>query len=263
MPVLGLGTWESDGVLGRRAVREAVECGYRHIDTAQMYENEEEIGNAVEESDVDRERIFVTTKLARGNLAPDEVHSSCTESLERLRTDYVDLLLVHWPDDSVPLDETFGAMAELRENGRIRHIGVSNFPVEWMERAVETADFPIFCNQIEYHPYIDQKPVLSFCHEHHIAIVAYSPLAQGAVIDDRRLAEIGTRYDKTASQVALRWLVQQPNVAAIPKSTGLDHIEDNLNIFDFELSADDVSLIDSIEKDRRIINPPWAPRWDS
>ena len=262
MPVIGLGTWENDGVVGRRAVREAVDLGYRHIDTAQMYENEEEVGQAIKESEGARESLFVTTKLAPGNLKANDVKKSTGRSLDKLRADYVDLLLIHWPDDSVPLEETLGAMAELRNEGKVKHIGVSNFPVAKLKEAMEATDVPIFCNQVEYHPYLGQDAVLSFCRDNDIAVVAYSPLARSRAIEDKRLAEVGSRYDKTAAQVALRWLVQQPGVAAIPKGTKKNHLEDNIDIFDFELSDDDMSLIDSLEKDQRIIDPSWAPEWD-
>lgn len=262
MPVLGLGTWQNDGVIGRRAVREAIDLGYRHIDTAQMYENEEEVGQAVKESGVHRNGLFITTKIAPGHLRPANVLSSCDQSLKRLVTGYVDLLLVHWPDESVPLEETLGAMAELREQGKVRHIGVSNFTVDLLEQAMAATEVPIFCNQVEYHPYLDQSAVLSFCRDHDIAVVAYCPLAQGRVLDDRRLAEIGSRYDKTPSQVALRWLIRQDGVAAIPKATSKAHLEENLNILDFDLTDAEAEMIAGLEKDGRIINPSWAPDWD-
>lgn len=262
MPVVGLGTWENDGVVGRRAVREAIDLGYRHIDTAQMYQNEDEVGQAVKESGVGRDALFITTKVAPGNLKAKDVKDTVARSLENLRTDYVNLLLIHWPDESVPLEETLGAMSELRDEGQVRHIGVSNFPVAKLKEATDATDTPLFCNQVEYHPYLGQDDVLSFCRDNDMAVVAYSPLARGRAIGDKRLAEIGRRYDKTAAQVALRWLVRQPGVVAIPKGTSKDHLEDNIDIFDFELSDDEVSLIDSIEKDNRIIDPSWAPEWD-
>lgn len=262
MPVLGLGTWESDGIVGRRAVREAIDMGYRHIDTAQMYGNEDDVGQAIKESGVPRDDVFITTKIAPGNLRADDVRESCARSLDQLRTDHVDLLLIHWPDDSVPLAETLGAMTDLQSRGLTRQVGVSNFPVARLEEAAETSDVPLFCNQVEYHPYLDQEPVLSFCRDHDIAVVAYCPLGRGRVVEDGRLAEVGGRHDKSAAQVALRWLVRQPGVAAIPKASSPDHLRDNMDIFDFDLDEDEVSLIDSIEKDRRIIDPGWAPSWD-
>jgi diketogulonate reductase-like aldo/keto reductase len=262
MPVLGLGTWQNDGVIGRRAVREAVDLGYRHIDTAQMYENEEEVGQAVKESGVHRNGLFITTKLAPGHLRPANVLSACDRSLKRLVTDYVDLLLIHWPDESVPLAETLAAMEELRKQGKVRHIGVSNFTVDLLKRVRAVTDVPIFCNQVEYHPYLDQSAVLSFCRDQGIAVVAYCPLAQGKVIDDRRLAEIGSHYDKTAAQVALRWLIGQEGVAAIPKATSKAHLEENLDVLDFSLTDAEAAMIAGFEKGERLIDPSWAPDWD-
>lgn len=263
IPALGLGTWKVHGDTGRRAVLEALGLGYRHIDTAQMYQNEDVVGRAVAESDVDRGEVFITTKVAPGDLDARSVRSTCVASLERLRTDHIDLFLIHWPDASIPLEETLGEMAALREEGKVRHVGVSNFPTALLERALVAADVPIFCNQIEYHPYLSQEPVLSSCRDNGIAVVAYSPLAEGAAARDERLAEIGKRYDKTAAQVALRWLIQQPGVATIPKSSNVHRLGENLDIFDFELSEEDVSRIDSLEKNRRVIDPSWSPRWDT
>jgi 2,5-diketo-D-gluconate reductase B len=262
MPVIGLGTWQLEGVLGRRAVRSAIEMGYRHVDTAQMYENEEDVGQAMKESGVEREKLFVTTKLAIGNLNERSVRESCARSLERLITDYVDLLLIHWPDDAVPLEETLGVMVELKRSGQVKHVGVSNFPVDRLESAMKAVDVPIFCNQVEYHPYLDQERILSICRRNGIALTAYCPLARAKAAGDGRLAEIGSRYGKSAAQVALRWLIQQPGVAAIPKASGSAHLRENLDVFDFELTAEEVNLIDSIEKDHRLIDPEWAPTWN-
>lgn len=263
MPVLGLGTWQNDGVIGGRAVRTAIELGYRHIDTAQMYDNEDMVGQAIVETDIERDVLFVTTKVAPGNMDERSVRESCAKSLERLRTDYVDLLLIHWPDDSIPLAETLGAMADLRAKGQVKHIGVSNFSVDLMKEAIHAADFPIFCNQVEYHPYLAQDAVLSFCRKEGIALVAYCPLAQGAVVKDERLYDIGKRHDKSAAQVALRWLIRQRGVAAIPKATRPEHLEENFGVFDFDLTDAEQDAIDAFEKDRRLINPGWAPEWDN
>ncbi|MCF7838527.1 MAG: aldo/keto reductase [Candidatus Marinimicrobia bacterium] len=262
MPVLGLGTFQSGGADCRNAVRTALDTGYRHIDTAQMYENEQEIGKGIRDSSVPRDRIFLTTKLQMGQLDPDGVRASCANSLRALGTDYVDLLLIHWPEESVPLADTLGAMAALKQEGKIRHLGVSNFTVAWLEQALAVSEEPIFCNQIEYHPYIKQGPPMKVCHDHGLATVAYSPLARGQVLQDERLAEIGRKYGKSPAQIALRWLVRQTDVVAIPKGTSAAHIRENLDIFDFALDADDVASIGAFDHDQRLIDPEWAPRWD-
>lgn len=263
MPVLGLGTFQSRGEDCRRAVRAALDIGYRHIDTARMYENEEQVGKGIRDSEVPRDQIFLTTKLQVGRLDPVGVRESCENSLRALETDYVDLLLIHWPDESVPLADTLGAMSKLKHEGNIRHIGVSNFTVEWLNKALAATDEPVFCNQIEYHPYIKQYPPVNACHDHGIAIVAYSPLARGEVLKDERLSEIGRKHGKSSAQVALRWLVQQGDVIAIPKGTGETHIRENIEIFDFELDDEDIASIADGNCNKRLINPDWAPKWDT
>lgn len=262
IPALGLGTWQLSGDACRQTVRTALGLGYRHVDTARMYENESEVGRGIADSGVPRDEIFLTTKLEREHLDPVGVRESCSKSLSLLDTDHVDLLLIHWPEDDVPLEDTLGAMGELRDEGLTRHVGVSNFPVDWMRRAQLASPAPIFCNQVEYHAMLDQSVVLGHCREHAIPLVAYCPLAQGALSHHEVLAEIGRRHDRTAAQVALRWLVRQEGVVAIPKSSGRDHLRQNLDVFDFELDADDLAAIDSLPGDERRIDPPWSPDWD-
>lgn len=263
MPVLGLGTFESTGDACRNAVRTAIEIGYRHLDTARMYENEKEVGEAIEESGVSREDLFITTKLQMGRLDPEGVRQACEESLRLLKSDYVDLLLIHWPETSMSLSDTLRTMARLRTEGKIRHLGVSNFTMTLVKKALAATDVPIFCNQVEYHPYLDQGPLLRLCRQHEMAVVAYSPLARGRVVRDERLVGIGEKYGKTPAQVALRWLVQQGNVAAIPKGTSEGHIRENMQIFDFELEKDDFDAVSAFEENRRLIDPNWAPEWDT
>ena len=263
MPCIGLGTFQATGDECRNAVKTALDVGYRHIDTARMYKNEKEVGAGIKESEVPREDIFLTTKLQMGQLDEEGVKRSCENSLSDLETDYVDLLLIHWPEESVPLKETLGAMSDLKQEGKIRHIGVSNFTVEWMQRAVSATDEEIFCNQIEYHPYIKQAPPMRFCGQRGIGIVAYSPLARGKAVNDSRLASIATKHGKTAAQIALRWLVRQDDVIAIPKGRSEEHIRQNFEIFDFELDHEDMEAIGKFERDQRLIDPDWAPEWDS
>lgn len=263
IPALGLGTWQLEGDECREVVRTALELGYRHVDTAHMYENEREVGRGLQDAGVDRSEIFLTTKLQREELDPDGVRQSCSRSLDRLNTPYLDLLLIHWPEDETPVEDTIRTLAELRTEGLTRHIGVSNFPVAWMERALGATDVPIFCNQVEYHVMLDQSPVLEYCRGHEMPLVAYSPLAQGAAREDDTLAAIGKKHRRSASQVALRWLVQQSGVVAIPKSSSEEHLRQNMQVFDFELDDEDLGRIDALPKNRRRIDPPWSPDWDT
>jgi 2,5-diketo-D-gluconate reductase B len=246
IPKIGLGTWQNEGQACVDAVRTALELGYRHVDTAQMYENEAAVGRAIEAADVSRDDLFLTTKVWRSNLRHDDVIGSVEASLDELGVEYVDLLLIHWPHPRVPLDETLSAMAELREAGAVRHLGVSNFTADQLRDAIRVSDSPIVADQVLYHPYTDQPELRSVCRQHEVALTAYSPLARGAVLDDDTLADIGDRYGKSPAQVALRWLVQQDGVVAIPKASSRDHLEANLAVFDFELSAAEVERVDAL-----------------
>jgi 2,5-diketo-D-gluconate reductase B len=258
VPRLGFGTWQIQGEDCYAAVRDALDLGYRHIDTAQAYENEDRVGEAIADSRVARQDIFLTTKVWKDRLAYDDVISSTETSLGKLQTDYVDLLLIHWPVDDVPLEETLGAMSELRKQGKARHIGVSNFTPGLVRDALEIT--PIACNQVEYHPYLDQSKLVDQAAEHGMMLTAYSPLARGRVLGDEDLLDIGARYGKSAAQVALRWSIQQEPVVAIPKAASAEHRRSNLKIFDFELTDEEMRRIDAKRRDDRIINPSWAPR---
>ena len=243
VPALGLGTYQLRGEACVEAVGRALELGYRHVDTAEYYRNQPEVGEAVAESDVDRDELFLTTKVWRTNLTHDGVLRSADESLRKLGVDYVDLLLIHWPSRSVPTEETIRAMNRLQEDGSVRHVGVSNFSVGQLREAMAASETPILTDQVQYHPYQDRGDLLEFCIENDVLLTAYSPLAKGRIAADDTLREIGTRYDKTAAQVALRWLVQQDHVAAIPKASSEAHLRDNLAIFDFELSNDEMERV--------------------
>ncbi len=261
VPKLGFGTWE---ILGRdceEAVSDALEIGYRHIDTAQAYENEAEVGKALAASDIPRRELFLTTKLWRDDFAPDRVRPSVEGSLERLQVNCVDLLLLHWPNDEVPLEETLGALAQLREEGLIQHFGVSNFPARMLREALAVA--PIFADQVEFHPFLGQDELAELAVEKDFMVTAYSPLARGKVPDDPTLREIGERHGKTAGQVALRWLLDKPNVATIPKASSHERRLENFEVFDFELSDDDRAAIEGLPKDGRILDPGFAPDWDA
>lgn len=243
VPALGLGTWRLAGEDCRRAVETALSLGYRHLDTAQAYDNEREVGDAVAASDVDREELFLTTKLVNGNRAYDDVLRSTEESLAKLGTSYVDLLLVHNPHQRVPITETLRAMDELVDAGKVREIGVSNFGVDRLHEARETAEHELLTDQVQFNPYWDQTALLDYCDIHDLVLTAYSPLGHGGVLDDPVLAEIGTRYGKSPAQVALRWCLQHPNVSVVPKATSREHLAANLAVFDFELTAAEMERI--------------------
>lgn len=250
IPAVGLGTWRLTGEQCRQSVRTALDLGYRHVDTAQEYGNERQVGAALRNSDVDRGDIFVTTKLGRGNRGYEDVHRSVEGSLAKLGTDYVDLLLIHWPNLTTPLRSTLAAMNELIDASKVRHIGVSNFDLDRLARARELSEHGILTNQVQYNPYWPQAELLDYCRIHDIALTAYSPLAHGGVLDDPLLSEIGTRYGKTAAQVALRWVVQQPNVLTIPKASSREHLAENIDIFDFELTDKELERIRRPSKSR-------------
>ena len=241
VPSLGLGTWRLSGQECVKAVEHALALGYRHIDTAQMYTNEGEVGRGIRNSGVGREEIFLVTKVSTSNFSREKVIRSTRESLKKLQTEYVDLLLMHWPNPSVPLGETLGAMTVLQEEGSVKHVGVSNFPPSMVEDAARYAT--VFCNQVEYHPYTAQDELLEQAKEMDYLLTAYSPVAKGKVRNDVTLREIGEAYGKTPAQVALRWLVQQEKVAAIPKAASEDHLKSNLDIFDFELSDEELERV--------------------
>jgi len=243
VPALGLGTWELTGEQCYETVSTALELGYRHVDTAQYYGNERQVGRAIADSNVDRDDVFLTTKIKPGDAAREDLLAAARESLDRLGTDYVDLLLLHWPNPLVDLEETLGAMATLREEGAIRHAGVSNFSKKRLKRARQVSPVPILTNQVGFHPHRPRRELLAYCQEYDTMLTAYSPLAHGGLIDEDVLRAIGTKYDKSAVQVALRWAIQHHNVATIPKATSREHLAANIDIFDFTLTGDEMNRI--------------------
>jgi 2,5-diketo-D-gluconate reductase B len=262
IPAIGLGTWELRGRTCARVVEQAIKLGYRHIDTAQVYENEREVGEGLRGSGVRRDDVFVTTKVWTTHFAPNDLERSTKESLARLRLAEVDLLLLHWPNPQVPLAETLGALAHVRKLGMARHIGVSNFTVALIDEAVAACSEPLVCDQIEYHPYLDQTKVLQACARHGLALVAYSPIAKGRIKGDALLGQIGRKYRKTAAQVCLRWLVQQ-NVVAIPRTSRIERLSENIEIFDFELSGEEMQQVFRLgSAGNRLTDFGFAPKWD-
>jgi 2,5-diketo-D-gluconate reductase B len=263
VPALGFGTWPLSGADGVRAIREALDLGYRHIDTAQLYDNEAEVGTALKQAGVSRDELWITTKLAPNNLAAKDVARATAKSLERLGLDRVDLLLIHWPSRAVPLAETLDAMASLRAAGKTRFIGVSNFTVKLLDEAVGRIGANLLCDQVEYHPFLSQRAVLGAVRRHGLMLTAYSPVARGRVNDDPTLQRVAKKYGKTPAQIALRWLMEQDNVAAIPKAGRRAHMAANLAAFDFALEPADHDAIDALAGNGRIVDiAGWAPEWD-
>jgi 2,5-diketo-D-gluconate reductase B len=261
VPRLGFGTWQIEGSEATEAVRDALEIGYRQIDTARAYENEAEVGEGLARSGVDRGEIFLTTKIFPGDFEPDALKAAAEDSLRSLKTDYLDLLLLHWPDDSVPLERTLRALVELQEAGTIRHLGVSNFPAGLLAEALARA--PVFCDQVEYHPFLGQDRLLELARANDVLVTAYSPLAHGRVPGDATLTEIGEAHGKTAGQVALRWLLDQPGVSPIPKASSHERRVENFEVFDFSLSDEERERIDALPKNDRQIDPDFGPDWDA
>jgi 2,5-diketo-D-gluconate reductase B len=262
IPAIGLGTWELRGRACARLVEQALKLGYRHIDTAQVYENEREVGDGLRASRVRRDDVFVTTKVWITHFAPNDLERSTKESLTKLRLSEVDLLLLHWPNPQVPLAETLGALAHAKKLGMSRHIGVSNFTVALIDEAVAACPEPLVCDQVEYHPYLDQSRVKEACARHGMALVAYSPVAKGRIKSDETLALIGQAHGKTAAQICLRWLVQQ-NVCAIPRTSRIERLSENIDIFDFVLSDDEMQQISGLGSAKgRLTDYGFAPKWD-
>jgi len=263
MPVIGYGT----GWMGPDCVAvatAALNAGYRHIDTARKYGTERGIGDAIRASGVPREQLFITTKVSDENLGAADFARSVDTSLKELGVSYVDLLLVHWPNPKIPLAETMGALAAAKRQGLTRHVGVANFTVALINEAVRLCSEPLVTNQVEYHPYLDQTKVLNACRRHGLILTAHCPLGRGRLPNDPVLNEIGQRKGKTAAQVALRWAIQQEAIVPIPRSVNPARIAENVAIFDFTLSDDEMARISALKRPgSRIADPAGrAPVWD-
>jgi 2,5-diketo-D-gluconate reductase B len=264
IPLLGLGTWDLRGRACARVVEQALRLGYRHIDTAEMYDNEREIGEGLRASGIKRDEVFVTTKIWPAHFAPLALERAAHECLARLRLSDVDLLLLHWPNPQIHLAETLGALAKVKREGLARNIGVSNFTVALIEQALSATSEPLVCDQIECHPFLDQSKVIAACRQHGMAVVAYSPIARGNARNDAVLARIGASHGKTAAQTCLRFLVQQ-DIAVIPRTSKVERLQENAAIFDFTLSAREMAEISGLAQPKgRIVD--WAfsgqPKWD-
>jgi diketogulonate reductase-like aldo/keto reductase len=264
IPLLGLGTWDLRGRTCARMVEAALRLGYRHIDTAEMYDNEREVGEGLHASRLARGDVFVTTKVWPAHFAPRDLERAARDSLSRLRLREIDLLLLHWPNPQIPLADTLGALCKVKRDGLVRHIGVSNFTVKLLDEAVRLSTEPLICNQIECHPFLDQSKVIAACRRHGMAVVAYSPIARGGARNDKLLTRIGAAHGKTAAQVCLRFLVQQ-EIAVIPRTSKEARLSENAAIFDFALSAAEMKEIAGLaRRDGRVVDWSYSGRmqWD-
>lgn len=264
IPALGFGTFRMPGEDVLKILPLALKTGFRHIDTAQIYGNEAEVGEAIARSGLARSDIFLTTKVWVDRFSRRDMGPSVDESLKKLQTDHVDLLLLHWPKSPVPLDEQIEGLNALVDAGKVRHIGVSNYNCALMGEAVRLSKAPIVTNQIEYHPYLDQTAVLSAARSYGLSVTAYYAMADGRVPKDELLQDIGARHGKTAAQVSLRWLIQQQSVAALTKTATESRLAENFAVFDFSLDAEEMDAISALARpDGRIVNPGHlAPEWD-
>jgi 2,5-diketo-D-gluconate reductase B len=262
LPRLGLGTYRMQGTVCREAVESALALGYRHIDTAEMYANEDAIGAALAAANVPRGELHVTTKVWPENLAPDAIRRSFDSSLKKLKLDFVDLYLIHWPAKGMNLPAALEALMALKEEGRTRAIGVANFTVALLKQAVEEIKAPIACNQIEYHVMLDQSKVMGYMAEKSIPLVAYCPLAQGRAASDETLTAIGRKHGAAPAQVALKWLLEQNGVAAIPKAARQESQQANLDALKLQLDDEDRKVIAALPKDKRFVSPAFSPDWD-
>jgi 2,5-diketo-D-gluconate reductase B len=262
MPGIGFGTLGNVGDAGCALVEAALAEGYRYIDTSRFYGNEEAVGKALARSSVPRGDIWVTTKLLHPRTPPQpDLALELDKSLRLLQTDYVDLLLIHWPNPEVSLEWALGEFAALRSQGKARTIGVSNFPMALLRQALEIVG-DLAANQVEYHPYLDQRPLLDLMRSRGLVLIAHSPIARGKVLNDPVLREIAERRRLSAAQVALRWLVQQERVVAIPGVVNVEQLRENLKVLEVTLTHDEMAAISALARGTRIVNPPHSPAWD-
>lgn len=254
IPALGLGTWALRGTRCTTVVKKALELGYTHIDTAEKYGNEAAIGVALQE--FDRTQIFLTSKVWHTHLRYENVIKACNKTLKDLKTDYLDLYLIHWPNNAVPVDETFRAFEHLVEEGKVKSCGVSNFTINHLKEALNATKLQLTVNQVEFHPALYQQELLAFCQNKGLVLTAYSPLGKGRVIRDHTIKKLAAKYNKTPAQICLRWGLQK-GVVVIPKSGSEIHLKENLEIFDWEISERDLKEIDSLNQNKRFVNPGW------
>lgn len=263
MPKLGLGTWPMLGEDCTRAVEQALTLGYRHIDTAAAYNNEDAVGQALGNSPTPREQIHVTTKVWWDQLQPDAMRHSMDRSLKALRSDYVDLFMIHWPSTAWDLENTIKTLVSFKEQGLARNIGVANFPLPLLRQVIEDIGAPLSAIQVEYHVLLGQNALLDYARQHDLALTAYTPLARNKVSDILQIQQIAAKHAVLPTQVALKWLLDQPNVAAIPKASSKANQLANLQALDVRLDEEDRALIAGLSKRERQVNPAFAPVWDA
>lgn len=263
MPQLGLGTWPMQDDTCTHAVLQALELGYRHIDTATAYQNEAAVGQALRSTDVPREALHITTKVWWDQLQPQAMRQSLENSLRALGTEQVDLFLIHWPNPDWDLPRTLEALVALRDEGKTQAIGVANFTLPLLQQAVETYQAPLSVLQVEYHVLLDQSRLLGYCRQHGLALTAYTPLARGLAAEQPAIRQIAEKHGALPSQIALAWLLEQDGVAAIPKAASRDNQLSNLEALQVQLDAEDRALIATLAKDRRVVSPDFAPTWDA
>jgi diketogulonate reductase-like aldo/keto reductase len=263
IPIVGLGTWTLRGRDCARLTEQAIRVGYRHIDTAQMYDNEREVGEGVRASGK-RNEVTVTTKVQPTSLAPHDLERSVKESLAKLRLDHIDLLLIHWPNPRVPLGDTLGAMNDLRARGLTRHIGVSNFTTALLAEAIRLSEAPLVADQVEYHPYLDQSKVHAACRAAGMAMVSYCPLHRGGeLLSEKPVLDAARAHGRTPGQIVLRWHVQQEGVVAIPRTTRKERLKENLDVFGFSLTDAEMAAISGLARDgSRLCDFKFSPKWD-
>ena len=265
IPAIGMGTWTLKGDQCAELVAAAIDVGYRHIDTAAMYANEDAVGRGIAGSGIARDDIFVTTKVWWTDIAPGDLERSAEQSLARLGLDHVDLLLIHWPNPRVPVADSIGALNRVRERGLARNIGVSNFTTALLDEALRASDAPLVADQVEYHPMLNQDKVHAACRKAGMAMVSYCPLYRGGALFDRpEIVGPARRLGKAPAQIVLRWHVQQDGVVAIPRTTRRERLAENLAVFDFELDAAEMDAISALSSaNSRICDFEFSPRWDA
>ena len=257
IPVIGFGTFTLKGRECRDAVASALKLGYRHIDTAEMYGNHTEVAAALNAASVPRGELFLTSKVWRDHLRYRDILEACDTALRELETDYLDLLLIHWPNRQIPMSDSFRALAELQQTGKVRSVGVSNFTVAHLQEAREVSEVPVAVNQVEYHPLLNQEQLLDYCREHQIVVEAYSPLAQGELLQQPVLKKIASDCGRTIPEIALRWLIQK-GLVALPRSASGEHQTANLHVLDWGLDDATMRAIDGIDEQRRVVHPAFA-----
>lgn len=264
IPAIGLGTYTLEGGACVDMVARAIDAGYRHIDTARMYGNETEVGEGIRKSGIARDELFVTTKVWWTDLAEADLAAAARQSVERIGIGQVDLILIHWPNPDIALEESIDALCLTVDDGLTRHVGVANFTSTLLDEASAMASHPLVCNQVEYHPFLSQAEVLSACLRHEMGLVAYSPIGRGGeVLNHPVIRGAAERHGKSPAQIVLRWEIEQDGVGAIPRTSKPERLKENLAIFDFELSKDEQAAISALtRRNERLVDPSFAPNWD-